>query len=71
MSIGGLMGYRTKMQKVQRPTNTSYYLNFPSAVAQAMEVEKGEEFEWILENKNLCLLKRVKERKPYKSKNKS
>ena len=54
------MGYRTIMQKVERPTNQSFYINFPSALAQSMEVKKGEEFEWVIENKNLCLLKRVK-----------
>ncbi len=60
------MGYITKMQKVERPTNTSFYINFPSALAQAMEIEKGEEFEWVLENKNLCLLRRVKKLSAYR-----
>ncbi len=54
------MGYLTKIQKVDRPTNQSFYVNLPTALAQAIEVEKGEEFEWILEDKNLLVLKRVK-----------
>jgi len=54
------MGYLTKIQKVERPTNQSFYVNLPSALAQAMNVEKGEKFEWIIENKNLLLLQRVK-----------
>lgn len=62
------MGYIAKMQKVERPTNQSYYINFPSALAQAMEVKKGEEFEWIIENKNLCLLKRCKKLSYFKRK---
>jgi len=62
------MGYIAKMQKVERPTNQSYYINFPSALAQAMEVKKGEEFEWIIENKNLCLLKRCKKLHYFKRK---
>lgn len=62
------MGYLTRMQKVDRPTNQSFYINFPSALAQAMEVKKGEEFEWTIENKNLCLLKRVKKVLGYKRK---
>lgn len=62
------MGYKTIMQKVERPTNQSFYLNFPSALAQAMEVKKGEEFEWIIENKNLCLLRRIKKVKRYERK---
>lgn len=62
------MGYITRMQKVERPTNQSFYINFPSALAQAMEVEKGEEFEWLVENKNLCLLRRCKKNKQYQRK---
>lgn len=62
------MGYLTKMQKVERPTNQSYYINFPSTLAQALEVEKGEEFEWIIESKNLIVLKRVKKKKSLKLK---
>ena len=54
------MGYRVKLQKVERPTNRSYYLNFPVAVAEAMEAEKGEEFEWIVEDHNTLVLRRVK-----------
>lgn len=53
------MGYKTKIQKVDRPTNQSYSVNLPTALAQSFEIEKGEEFEWIIENKNLLLLKRV------------
>ena len=55
------MGYQTKIQKVERPTNQSYYVNLPSAVAQALDVEKGELFEWIIEDKNVIILKRIKE----------
>ncbi len=54
------MGYKTKIQKVERPTNQSYYVNLPSTLAQAMEINKGEVFEWLIENKNVLLLKRVK-----------
>jgi len=53
------MGYKVKIQKVDRPTNTSFYLSFPSALAQLLDVKKGEEFEWSIENKNLFLLRRV------------
>ena len=53
------MGYPVKLQKVERPTNRSYYINFPTAVAEALHVEKGEEFEWIIEDKNTLILKRM------------
>lgn len=62
------MGYKTKVQKVERPTNTSFYVNFPSALAQAMNVSKGEEFEWILEDKNMVLFERVNKQPKYKGK---
>lgn len=66
------MGYRTKIQKVDRPTNQSYYVNMPSALAQCLEIEKGEEFDWIIESKNLLLLQRVKpaKKRALKSENK-
>lgn len=54
------MGYKSKMQRVERPTNQSYYITFPSALAQALNIAKGEEFEWEVENKNLIVLKRIK-----------
>lgn len=46
------MGYEVKIQKVERPTNRSYYVNFPVALAEALSLAKGEVFEWIIEDKN-------------------
>ena len=57
------MGYIVKMQKVERPTNKSFYINFPAAVAEASNVTKGEEFEWIIEDRNTFVLKRIKKKK--------
>ncbi len=57
------MGYKIKIQKVQRPTNKSYYVNMPAAIAESIGLEKGEEMEWEIENKNLLVLKRVKPKK--------
>ena len=54
------MGYLTKIQKVDRPTNKSYYAIIPSPLAQAFGIEKGEEFEWVIESRNVLILKRVK-----------
>ncbi len=62
------MGYISKIQHVQRPTNQSFYITLPSALAQAMEIKKGEFIEWIIENKNLLLIKRVEEKAKFKSK---
>ena len=54
------MGYITKIQRVDRPTNQSYYAIIPSPLAQAFGIEKGEEFEWVIESRNVLILKRVK-----------
>lgn len=54
------MGYPVKIQKVERPTNKSYYVNFPVALAEALGVTKGEDFEWTVEDKNTVILTRAK-----------
>ena len=54
------MGYRVRLQKVERPTNRSFYINFPVALAEAMDMEKGEDFEWIIESKEILILRRIK-----------
>jgi hypothetical protein len=53
------MGYPTKIQLIKRAASEQWYINFPSAVAQAMEFKKGEVVEWIIENKNRLMLKRT------------
>jgi antitoxin component of MazEF toxin-antitoxin module len=58
----------TKIQRVDRPTNQSFYVVMPSALAQAFELDKGEEFEWIIEDKNLLLLRRVVVKKKIRAK---
>jgi hypothetical protein len=56
------MGYRVKLQKVERPTNRSFYINFPVALAESINLKKGEELEWIVENKNVLTLRRIKKK---------
>jgi bifunctional DNA-binding transcriptional regulator/antitoxin component of YhaV-PrlF toxin-antitoxin module len=58
------MGHVVKVQKVERPTNRSYYLNLPAVLADAWGIEKGDELQWIIEDKNTLLLCRTKPRKP-------
>ena len=57
------MGHLIKIQRVERGTTKSYYVNFPAALAEAAQIEKGEEFEWLLEDKNAFLLKRINPKK--------
>jgi hypothetical protein len=53
-----IMGYPTKIQLIKRQKSEQWYINFPSAVAQAMEFKKGETVEWLIENKRKMTLKR-------------
>jgi antitoxin component of MazEF toxin-antitoxin module len=53
------MGFPTKIQLIKRAKSEQWYINFPSSVAQAMEFNKGEIVEWIIENKNKLILKRT------------
>jgi hypothetical protein len=54
------MGYLVKIQKVDRPTNRSFYVNLPVVMAEALAIEKGEQFQWTVEDKNTLVLARVK-----------
>lgn len=53
------MGFPTKVQLIQRKKSEQWYINFPSAVAQAMEFERGEIVEWLIEDKSQLLLRRL------------
>jgi len=52
------MGFPTKVQLIQRKASEQWYINFPSAVAQAMEFTKAEIVEWIIEDKANLILHR-------------
>jgi len=53
------MGYPTKVQLIKRQLSEQWYINFPSAVAQAMEFERGETVEWVIEDKAQLVLNRL------------
>jgi antitoxin component of MazEF toxin-antitoxin module len=52
------MGYPTKIQLIKRSKSEQWYINFPSALAQAMDFERGEIVEWTIETKNKLILTR-------------
>ncbi len=54
------MGYSVKIQRVERRNTKSFYVNFPTAIAEAAQIEKGEELEWVIEDRNTFVLRRVK-----------
>jgi antitoxin component of MazEF toxin-antitoxin module len=53
------MGYPTKVQVIQRKASQQWYVNFPAALARAMEFNKGQTVEWTVQSKDTLLLRRV------------
>ena len=54
------MGYPTKVQLIKRKKATDqYYINFPTALAEAMEFNKAEVVQWIIEDKANLVLHRT------------
>jgi len=47
--LGGAMGYPTKIQLISREKGNQWYVNFPNALAEAMNFKKGETVEWEVE----------------------
>jgi hypothetical protein len=54
------MGFPTKVQLIKRKASEQWYINFPSALAQAMEFSRGETVEWSVEDKSLLALRRLR-----------
>ncbi len=52
------MGFPTKVQLIKRAQSEQWYINFPSAVAQAMQFQRGEIVEWIVEDRSQLVLRR-------------
>ena len=50
------MGYKTKIQLINRAKSEQWYINFPAAVAQAMEFQKGEVVEWLIDDHQRMIL---------------
>lgn len=55
------MGYVSKLQVIQRGgKNRQYYLICPAPLAAALELEKGEEIEWVIQDRRTFEIRRVK-----------
>ena len=52
------MGFPTKLQLIKRKRSQQWYVNFPSALAQAMDFGPGEVVEWTVEDRTQLLLNR-------------
>ena len=53
------MGYPTAVQLIKRKKSEQWYINFPAAIARAMEFEQGEVCEWIIEDNTQLVLRRT------------
>lgn len=53
------MGYISTVQVIRRgPKNRQYYMICPAPLAQALEIQKGELVEWVVEDKKTIILRR-------------
>lgn len=53
------MGSVTKLQVIQRGKSRQFYFICPAPLAEALELEKGEGFEWIVKDNQTLILKRA------------
>jgi len=53
------MGYKIKLQKVERPTNRSYYVNLPVVLAETLSFSKGDVLEWSVKDQTTLLLRKI------------
>ena len=54
------MGYPTRVQLIKRKASEQWYINFPAALAQAMEFDKGEVVEWVIQDRSTLVLRRAR-----------
>ncbi len=53
------MGFLSKVQLIERANHSrQFYLICPAPLAEALELEKGETIEWVVEDRNTLILKR-------------
>ena len=54
------MGFASSVQVIERANRTrQFYLICPAPLAEALELEKGERIEWIVEDKHTLTIKRA------------
>jgi len=52
------VGYKVKIQRVDRGATKSFYVNLPAAIAEAANIVKAEEWEWLIEDRNVLVFRR-------------
>ena len=53
------MGYNVRLQKVDRPTSRSYYVNLPVVLAETLGFNKGDVLQWTVKDTTTLLLRRI------------
>lgn len=53
------MPFPTKLQLIKRKASQQFYVNFPSAAAQMLDFQPGEQLEWILLERSQLVLNRL------------
>ena len=53
------MGYPTKVQLISREKGNQWYVNFPNALAEALQFVKGETVEWTILSTTCLQMKRT------------
>lgn len=54
------MGYPTTVQLIARKSSEQWYVNFPAALARALDFEKGEVVTWTIETRRRLVLNRTR-----------
>ena len=52
------MPFPTKVQHIARETSQQWYISIPSAMAQGLDMAKGEDVEWTIADKGHLVLSR-------------
>jgi hypothetical protein len=54
-----LMGYVTRIQVIERSKGSrQFYIMCPSPLAEALELQKGEEIDWVIQDKYTIEIRR-------------
>ena len=62
------MPYLSKVQVIERANRTrQFYLICPAPLAEALELQKGEDIEWVVEDKATLVIKRPQAAPPRRS----
>lgn len=54
------MGYKTKIQLIQRKGSQQWLFNIPVAIGNALELTKGETLDLTIKDKDCLIIRRVK-----------